>query len=72
VTDQPQDTEAVDEAAAVDRESVASDVPGRDGGPQDPDAMQAAEGLEAPKNVAESYDDMLQRGADHKGEGRVP
>jgi hypothetical protein len=72
VSDKPQDTRAVDEAASADAQAAQGDVKGRDGGPQDSDAMRAAEGLTASPEVAESYDDMLQRGAEQKGEGRVP
>ncbi len=73
MTDHPQDTQAVDEASQADTQAAhGTTVPGRDGGPQNPDDMHVAEGLSATENVAESYHDMLQRGADQKGEGRVP
>jgi hypothetical protein len=72
VTDQPQDRTAVDEAADVDHAAVARDVPGRDGGPEDQAAMRAAEGLSTSPSVDEEYGDMLERGAQQRGEGRVP
>lgn len=63
---------AVDEAADVDRLATEGDVPGRDGGPQDRDAMKAADRLSTPSSVSEEYGDMLERGANQRGEGRVP
>lgn len=33
--------------------------------------MQVAEGLSAPSSVSDAYDDMLERGANQRGEGRV-
>ena len=72
MTDQPKDTTAVNEAADVDHAAVSPDVEGRDGGPRDVDAMRAAEGLSTPQSVNEEYDDMLERGANQRGEGRVP
>lgn len=71
MTDQPADTTAVDEAARVDHAAVTEDVAGRDGGPQDDDAMVAADGLPAPQSVADDYSDMIERGARQRGEGRV-
>lgn len=71
MSDQPQDTTAVDKAADVDPLATDGDVPGRDGGPQDRDAMKGAEGLSAPSSVGEEYGDMLERGANQRGEGRV-
>lgn len=72
MTDQPLDTPAVDEAAAADHVSVGTDVPGRDGGPQDAEAMRDAEGLSASSEVSEAYEEMLERGAAQEGEGRLP
>ena len=72
MSDQPQDRQSVDEATAADHASVAGDVKGRDGGPQDDADMKAAEGLEAPKKTEQAYDEMLERGAHQKGEGRTP
>ncbi len=72
MTDQPQDKRAVDEASQADAPAAGGGVPGRDGGPQDADDMRAAEGLSASQNVEQSYSDMLERGAEQKGEGRVP
>lgn len=72
MTDQPHDTRAVDEASEADAQATGGNIPGRDGGPQDADDMRAAEGLSASEDVKESYGDMLERGADQKGEGRVP
>lgn len=72
MSDQPKDHTAVDEAADIDHGAVSRDVAGRDGGPQDQTAMQAAEGLSTPPSVEEDYSDMLERGAAQRGEGRVP
>lgn len=72
MSDQPADARAVEEAATVDDEAVSGAVPGRDGGPADEEAMAAAEGLEASESVQKAYGDMLERGAEQKGEGRVP
>jgi hypothetical protein len=47
-------------------------VPGRDGGPINEDDMAAADGLQTPKDAADTYEDMLERGAQQKGEGRLP
>jgi len=72
VTDQPQDHTGVDEAAQSDHDAVTGDVAGRDGGPQDADDMRAADGLSAPQSVSDEYGDMLEKGAQQRGEGRVP
>jgi hypothetical protein len=72
VTDQPRDHAAVDEAAAADHDAVSGDVAGIDGGPQDADDMRAADGLSSPQSVTDEYGDMLEKGAQHRGEGRVP
>jgi hypothetical protein len=71
MSDQTKDTTAVDEAAQADREALA-EAAGRDGGPQDEKDMQAADGLTADASVSEEYADMLERGAQQHGEGRVP
>jgi len=72
VTDQPQDHTGLDEAAQSDHDAVTGDVAGRDGGPQDADDMRAADGLSAPQSVSDEYGDMLEKGAQQRGEGRVP
>jgi hypothetical protein len=72
VTDQPQDRTGLDEAAQADHDAVTGDVAGRDGGPQDADAMRAADGLSAPQSVSDEYAEMLEKGAQQRGEGRVP
>jgi hypothetical protein len=51
--------------------AVDGPIPGRDGGPQDEEAMAAAEGLTAAPETARSYQEMLERGAAQRGEGRV-
>jgi hypothetical protein len=71
MTDQPSDQTGIDEATEADREAVSGDT-GRDGGPHDPDAEAAAEGLTASPSVADEYGDMLERGAEQQGEGRLP
>jgi hypothetical protein len=71
MTDQPSDTTGIDEAADADHEALTGDI-GRDGGPQDPDDMAAADGLRADESVSEEYADMLERGANQHGEGRIP
>jgi hypothetical protein len=38
----------------------------------DKDAMEAAEGLKAPEDVKQSYREATERGANQKGEGRIP
>ena len=71
MTEQTGDQTAVDEAVDADREAMAGGA-GRDGGPHDADDMKAAEGLSADESVSQEYSDMLERGAQHEGEGRVP
>lgn len=45
---------------------------GRDPGPvEDPEAQAAAEGLQAPERVADTYADQLERSARQPGEGAV-
>jgi hypothetical protein len=72
VTDQPQDNAGVEEAAAADHDAVTGDVAGRDGGPHDEKDMRAADGLSAPQSVSDEYGDMLEKGAQNRGEGRTP
>src|SRR5438270_292997 len=71
MTDQPSGNTAVDEAAEADHAALSSDI-GRDGGPQDEQDMAAADGLTADPQAASDYGDMLERGAQQRGEGRVP
>ena len=70
------DAQAVDEAARVDHDSVesrsAATEAGHEGGPQDEEDMAAAEGLKASPETKRNYEEMLERGAHQKGEGRVP
>lgn len=71
MTDMPDDT-TVDEATkAADSAALNGDVPGRDGGPVDPDDMRAAEGLQASPETAAAYEDLLERGKNQEGEGRI-
>ena len=62
--------------AGIDREdeelALSDTVPGRDGGPIDEDDMAAADGLEASPETAENYEELIEKGAQSKGEGRVP
>jgi hypothetical protein len=44
----------------------------RDAGEIDEEAMKRAEGLTVPPEVAESYRDATERGANAQGEGRIP
>lgn len=44
----------------------------RDPGKIDEDDMEAAEGLKVPPSVAKSYREANERGANAKGEGRLP
>lgn len=71
MTDLPKDRDAVDEAGSADHDAVRGDVPGRDGGPVDEDDMRAAEGLQAPPETERAYQEMLEKGRDQRGEGRV-
>ncbi|HEV2888928.1 MAG TPA: hypothetical protein VGX28_00985 [Frankiaceae bacterium] len=59
--DEAETSSAIDEA-----------VQGRDPGPIDEEAMQAAEGLTAPPEVGEHHREMDQIGANVQGEGQVP
>ena len=71
MTDLPNET-TVDEATkAADSAALRDGVPGRDGGPIDSDDMRAADGLEASPEAAAAYQDLLERGKEHAGEGRV-
>ena len=63
------DTDAVDEAARVDRDAVEQ---GRDGGPQNDDDMRAADNLKPDREVSRNYEESLEHGANQQGEGRVP
>ncbi|HEX8001987.1 MAG TPA: hypothetical protein VF519_04765 [Mycobacteriales bacterium] len=45
---------------------------GRDPGPIDEDAVNKADGLEAPPEVGEHHREMDKIGANAKGEGRIP
>ena len=65
--------DAVQDAERVDHEAAEGGaVPGRDGGPENPDDMKAAEGLETSRETAKNYEEALERGAGQQGEGRVP
>jgi len=44
----------------------------RDAGPIDEDAVKAAEGLTPRPGVKEHYQEMTEKGANAKGEGRLP
>ena len=70
MSDQPSDPTAVNDAAEADQDAVSTGD-GRDGGPHDPSAEAAADGLSADPSVAEEYGDMLERGAQQRGEGRL-
>ncbi len=71
--DAPRDPQGVAEAAEDDRAAVENaEVPGREGGPQDEEAMRAADGLAPDETTRDTYDDMLRRGAEQEGEGRLP
>lgn len=72
MSDRPKDRRGVDDAVAADHEAVSGTVPGRDGGPQDEQDMAAAEGLKASPETGKAYEEMLERGAHQKGEGRTP
>jgi hypothetical protein len=63
-----------DDARAEAEVAAAADerVDGRDPGRIDEDDMAAAEGLTAPPEVAESYREATERGANAQGEGRIP
>jgi hypothetical protein len=66
------DPETARDAAEHESEAFSDQVPGRDGGPVDPEDMRAAEGLEPSEEVSANYAEMLKRGAATEGEGRVP
>jgi hypothetical protein len=63
-----------DDARAEAESSAAADeqVGIGDPGPIDDDDMRAADGLTAPPEVAESYRQATERGANAQGEGRIP
>lgn len=67
------DPDLRDQSDAVDNANDAdADVAKADAGPIDEDAMQAADGLTASKETEEHYTEMVERGANTEGEGRVP
>lgn len=70
MTDASPDHTAIEEAADADREATLTQQ-GRDGGPIDEDDMKAAEGLSVSPETAEHYDEMLERGRNQRGEGRI-
>jgi hypothetical protein len=55
-------------------ESAATDeqVTSRDPGPIDEDAVRAADGLEVDPEVAENYQEQMERSTEVKGEGAIP
>ena len=55
------------EGAALDEQ-----VTGRDPGPIDEDAVREADSLEVDPQVAESYQEQMDRSTDLKGEGQIP
>jgi len=63
-----------DDARAEAEQSAAADeaATGRDPGRIDEDDMRAAEGLTVSDDVRENYQEATERGANAKGEGRVP
>jgi hypothetical protein len=63
----PDAREEAERAAAADE---AVDI--RDPGDIDEDALKRAEGLTVDPEVAESYRASAERGANAKGEGRIP
>ena len=65
--DSVQDAERVDHQAAE-----GGSIPGRDGGPENPDDIAAADSLAASSETAGNYEAALERGAGQQGEGRVP
>jgi hypothetical protein len=66
-------SQPTDDAVHADEETVnETTVPGSDGGPVDEGDMADAEGLTTSPQAAKHYEDMLERGAHHKGEGRMP
>ena len=71
MTETPQDPAGVEEAETIDQGAVDGKVPGRDGGPVDEADMRAAEGLQAPEHTKRAYDEMLERGKNQRGEGRI-
>lgn len=63
-----------DDARAEAEQSAAADesVSGRDAGPIDEDAIQAAEGLSVDPEVRENYQEQMDRSVNLEGEGRIP
>ena len=62
-----------DDRAEAERSAAADEQVGiGDPGPIDDDAARAADGLTVPPEVAESYREATERGANAQGEGRVP
>ena len=63
-----------DDARAEAEQSAQADesVTGRDAGPIDDEAMQAAEGLTVSEDVKQNYQEATERGANLEGEGRIP
>jgi hypothetical protein len=55
------------ESAAIDEQ-----VPGRDPGPIDEDAVREADRLEVDPEVAENYQEQMERSTEVKGEGQIP
>lgn len=72
MTDKPHDPDAVPAAAALDLTQTGEEVAGRDGGPVDEEDMAAADELSADPEVAENYEEMIEKGAATRGEGRLP
>jgi hypothetical protein len=63
-----------DDARAEAEQAAAADeaVTGADAGDVDEDALRRADDLTVDPQVAESYEEALERGANVPGEGRVP
>jgi hypothetical protein len=63
-----------DDARAEAEQAAAADeaVTGRDAGPIDEDAIARADSLTVNPDVAESYEDQMDRSTDLPGEGRIP
>jgi hypothetical protein len=63
-----------DDARAEAEQAAAADeaVTGRDAGPIDEDAIARADSLSVNPDVAQSYEDQMDRSTDLPGEGRIP
>jgi hypothetical protein len=62
-----------DARAEAERAATADEaVTGRDAGPVDEDAIRRADGLTVDPDMAESYQEATERGANAQGEGRIP